>query len=72
MLSGATVAPTLSRVRSIFGGTIEIMKESAAAALASRPYLITAEIARLLSRPAPPGAAAHWLTFRRRHQTRAR
>jgi SRSO17 transposase len=34
--------------------------------------LTTAEIARLLVRPAPPGAATHWLTFRRRHQARAR
>ncbi|HEX5301705.1 MAG TPA: IS701 family transposase [Streptosporangiaceae bacterium] len=34
--------------------------------------LTTAEIARLLTRPAPPGAAVHWLTFRRRHQARAR
>jgi SRSO17 transposase len=34
--------------------------------------LTTAEIARLLARPAPPGAAVHWLTFRRRHQARAR
>ena len=34
--------------------------------------LTTAEIARLLTRPAPPGAAAHWLAFRRRHQARAR
>jgi hypothetical protein len=34
--------------------------------------LTTAEIARLLIRPAPPGAAAHWLAFRRRHQARAR
>jgi hypothetical protein len=30
------------------------------------------EIARLLARPAPPGAAAHWLAFRRHHQVRAR
>jgi hypothetical protein len=34
--------------------------------------LTVAEIARLLARPAPPGAAAHWLAFRRRHQARAR
>jgi SRSO17 transposase len=34
--------------------------------------LTTAEIARLLTRHAPPGAAVHWLTFRRRHQARAR
>jgi SRSO17 transposase len=34
--------------------------------------LTTAEIARLLTRPAPPGAAVRWLTFRRRHQARAR
>ena len=34
--------------------------------------LTTAEIVRLLARPAPPGAAVHWLTFRRRHQARAR
>jgi hypothetical protein len=34
--------------------------------------LTTAGIARLLTRPASPGAAAHWLTFRRRHQARAR
>jgi SRSO17 transposase len=34
--------------------------------------LTTAEIARLLGRPAPPGAAVHWLAFRRRHQARAR
>jgi SRSO17 transposase len=34
--------------------------------------LTAAEIARLLTRPAPPGAAVHWLTFRRRHQARAR
>jgi SRSO17 transposase len=34
--------------------------------------LTTAEIARLLARPAPPGAATHWLAFRRRHQARAR
>jgi SRSO17 transposase len=30
------------------------------------------EIARLLARPAPPGSAAHWLDWRRRHQARAR
>jgi hypothetical protein len=30
--------------------------------------LTTAEI----TRPAPPGAAVHWLTFRRRYQARAR
>jgi hypothetical protein len=34
--------------------------------------LTVAEIARLLSRPAPPGHAAHWPTWRRRHQARAR
>jgi SRSO17 transposase len=34
--------------------------------------LTTAEIARLLTRPSPPGAAVHWLAFRRRHQARAR
>jgi SRSO17 transposase len=34
--------------------------------------LTTAEITRLLARPAPPGAAVHWLAFRRRHQARAR
>ena len=34
--------------------------------------LSIAEIARLLARPVPPGAAAHWLAFRRRHQARAR
>ncbi len=34
--------------------------------------LTTAEIARLLARPALPGAAVRWLTFRRRHQARAR
>jgi SRSO17 transposase len=34
--------------------------------------LSIAEIARLLTRPAPPGAAVRWLTFRRRHQARAR
>ena len=34
--------------------------------------LTTAEIARLLARPAPPGAAVDWLAFRRRHQARAR
>lgn len=34
--------------------------------------LTTPEIARLLTRPAPPGAAVHWLAFRRRHQARAR
>ena len=35
------------------------------------PLTIT-EIARLISRPAPPGRAAHWLTWRRRHQALAR
>jgi hypothetical protein len=30
------------------------------------------EIARLLARPAPPGHAAHWLDWRRRHQALAR
>jgi SRSO17 transposase len=34
--------------------------------------LSLAEIARLLGRPVPPGAAVRWLTFRRRHQARAR
>ena len=34
--------------------------------------LSIAEVARLLARPAPPGAAVRWLTFRRRHQARAR
>jgi len=34
--------------------------------------LTTAEIARLLARPSLPGAAVHWLAFRRRHQARAR
>jgi SRSO17 transposase len=34
--------------------------------------LTTAEIARLLARPILPGAAVHWLAFRRRHQARAR
>jgi SRSO17 transposase len=38
--------------------------------------LTVAETARLLAawltRPAPPGHAAHWLTWRRRHQARAR
>jgi SRSO17 transposase len=34
--------------------------------------LTTAEIARMLARASPPGAAAHWLAFRRRHQARAR
>ena len=34
--------------------------------------LTVAEIARLLSRPAPPGHAACWLTYRRRHQALAR
>jgi hypothetical protein len=34
--------------------------------------LTTPEIARLLTRPAPPGAAVHWLAFRRCHQARAR
>jgi SRSO17 transposase len=33
--------------------------------------LSIAEVARLLARPAPPGAAVRWLTFRRRHQARA-
>jgi SRSO17 transposase len=33
--------------------------------------LTVAEIARLLSRPAPPGHAACWLTYRRRHQALA-
>jgi hypothetical protein len=34
--------------------------------------LTAAEFARLLARAAPPGAAVRWLTFRRRHQARAR
>ena len=34
--------------------------------------LTVAEIARLLSRPAPPGHAAYWLDWRRRHQALAR
>ena len=34
--------------------------------------LSVAETARLLAQPAPPGHAAHWLTWRRRHQARAR
>ena len=34
--------------------------------------LTTAEIARLLAQPPPPGHTAHWLTWRRRHQARAR
>ena len=34
--------------------------------------LTVAEIARLLSQPAPPGHTAYWLDWRRRHQARAR
>ena len=34
--------------------------------------LTVPEIARLLTRPAPPGQAAYWLDWRRRHQARAR
>ena len=34
--------------------------------------LTVPEIARLLTRPAPPGSAAYWLDWRRRHQARAR
>ena len=34
--------------------------------------LTVAETARLLSRPSPPGHAAYWLAWRRRHQARAR
>ena len=34
--------------------------------------LSIAEITRLLARPVLPGAAVHWLAFRRRHQARAR
>jgi len=34
--------------------------------------LTSAEIARLLTRGAPPGGAAHWLAYGRRHQARAR
>jgi hypothetical protein len=34
--------------------------------------LTVPEIARLLARPAPPGHAAHWLDWRRRHQALAR
>jgi hypothetical protein len=33
--------------------------------------LTTPETGRLLSRPAPPGAAGHWLDWRRRHQAYA-
>ncbi len=29
------------------------------------------ETSRLLARPPPPGAAEHWLDWRRRHQARA-
>jgi len=34
--------------------------------------LTVPEIARLLAWPAPPGSAAYWLDWRRRHQARAR
>ena len=34
--------------------------------------LTVAEITRLLTQPAPPGHAACWLDWRRRHQARAR
>ena len=34
--------------------------------------LTVPEIVRLLTRPAPPGQAAYWLDWRRRHQARAR
>ena len=34
--------------------------------------LTVAEIARLLSHPAPPGRAGYWLDWRRRHQALAR
>ena len=34
--------------------------------------LTVPEIARLLSKPAPPGVAGHWLDWRRRHQALAR
>jgi hypothetical protein len=30
--------------------------------------LTVPETGRLLARPPPPGAARHWLTWRRRHQ----
>jgi hypothetical protein len=34
--------------------------------------LTVPETGRLLSRPPPPGAAVHWLGWRRRHQARSR
>ena len=34
--------------------------------------LTVPEIGRLLSRPPPPGSAAHWLNWRRSHQARSR
>jgi hypothetical protein len=34
--------------------------------------LTVPEIGRLLARPPPPGAAGHWLNWRRRHQARSR
>ena len=34
--------------------------------------LTVPETGRLLSRPPPPGSAAHWLAWRRRHQARSR
>jgi SRSO17 transposase len=34
--------------------------------------LTVPETGRLLARPPPPGTAAHWLTWRRRHQARSR
>ena len=34
--------------------------------------LTVPETGRLLSRPPPPGSAAHWLDWRRRHQARSR
>jgi hypothetical protein len=33
--------------------------------------LTVPEIGRLLAHPPPPGTAAHWLDWRRRHQARA-
>jgi len=34
--------------------------------------LTVPETGRLLARPPPPGTAAHWLAWRRRHQARSR
>jgi hypothetical protein len=34
--------------------------------------LTVPETGRLLSHPPPPGSAAHWLNWRRRHQARSR